>query len=161
MKNSKKVFTEEEKIRLKKTAERVESLKDDFLMTYEELADYLGISESTLRNYVKQRSLMRENIAKIFEEKTNIHMWQYWTGESDCLSWEQYLLEIDISSIKELTEIEKEKQRIREQRKALFALCGFQYTDLSLIPEYEFDPHVTGIHRITDNQKNITATLDG
>lgn len=159
MKKSAKVFTNEQKIRLKKTAERVKALKDDFLMSYDELAHYLGISESTIRNYAKQRSLMREEVAKIFEKKTNVHIWQYWTGETDCISWEEYRTVQSIDELKALSEIEKEEQKKREQYKSLFSLCGFQYIDLSLIPEYEFDPEIPGQHRITDTETGITATL--
>ena len=122
-----KVTAEYKKERLRKTSERIEALKESLNVTYDGLADYLGLSSSsTLRNYARSRSLMRSDIAKIFETRTNI-IGPYWMGETDCTTWEQYSLEQFEKAVDKHERIQEQEQIIIEKRKVFFSLIGFQY----------------------------------
>lgn len=54
----KKVLTDMERVYRQKSAERVKALKDERHTTYKDLAESIGISEATIRNYAHQRSAM-------------------------------------------------------------------------------------------------------
>lgn len=158
MGRSKKVLTADDIKRREKSAERVKALKIKLNISYKTLADRVGLSEATIRNYVHKRSAMDSRVARLFQNQTGV-IWPYWLGETDCTSWEEYQNEQSDIEAAVLSEIEKEEQKKKDHYSALFSLCDFQYSNLEYTPEYEFNTESPGPHRITDTETGITATL--
>lgn len=143
----KKVLTELERVYRQKSAERVKALKDERHSTYKDLAESIGISEATIRNYAHQRSAMDSSVARLFQEYTGI-IWPYWIGETDCRTWEEHQIEQFEAASEAYAEMQEEELQRIEQYKALFTVCGFQYENLALSPAYEFDPQAAAPHCI-------------
>ena len=161
MSRSKKVLTADDIKRREKSAERVKALKNEMKISYKTLADRLDLSEATIRNYAHLRSTMDSKAARLFQKLTGT-IWPYWTGDTDCKSWDEYDIEQEMILDEALNEYEREQQAKEESCKSLFTLCGFIYSKLSGTAgaEYELNPNATGPHRIKDNTTGITATLN-
>lgn len=158
MSRSKKVLTTDDIKRRKKSAERVKALKNEMNISYKTLAVRLDLSEATIRNYVHLRSTMDGKAARLFQKLTGT-IWPYWTGDTDCKSWDEYDIKQEMILDEALNEYEREQQAKEESYKALFTLCGFIYSKLSGA-EYEFNPTATCPHRIKETTTGITAMLN-
>lgn len=144
-----KVTTEYEKEQRKKTGERIKALAKREHITQIKLAESLGISVSTIGNYIRGTYPMDREVAKTLESMTGIISY-YWLGETDCLTWEEYSLEQFASAVDRHEELQKEKQILIDKRKSLFSLIRFQY---EVSDSYS-------LHQITSNSTpSLTASF--
>lgn len=154
-----KILTEFEKECRKKSADRLKALKDEQRITYKTLAENIGVAEATVRNYVHLRSTMNREIAHSFQQYTGI-IWQYWIGETDCKTLEEYQIEQFEAASEAYNEIQEDERRRIGLYRAIFDSCGFQYENVSYTPAYEFNPEAEGSHRITNRDApKITAVF--
>ena len=146
MARSKKILTEYDRECQKRMAEHVQTLIKKKSATIKQLADDLGVAESTLRNYAKGRTVMRPSIAQVFADK-NGSIPAYWLGKTSCETWEDYRKEqaaLEISADMEraidagedayYTELKRREKELSQ----LFSKLGFSCKDTSGSAAYDF-----------------------
>lgn len=135
--------------RREKVAQRIKALHAESSETYASLAQKIGVAESTLRNYSTGRSRITKSNAELIANYTNTPA-LYWTGETDCKSFEQYYAEcLALSQIDDVGLKQYSENRAKELYAitSFFSLCGFDYENLEATAE-EFTPHSKGPHKI-------------
>lgn len=155
MKNSEKVLTDS-KIDLtddvimqrEKTADHVKALIKKENYTVQMLADLVGASPATIRNYTHGRTSMSADIAKLFETKVG-YIHPYWTGETDAKTWIEYQAELDRAEAIGAEEYYAAEQKEEELLTALFSRCGYRFENLSNMSGFDFTPDAKWPNRIT------------
>lgn len=153
-----KVISSIEKAKQSKSAARIEKWHKESNKTYAALADAVGISESTLRNYAHCRSFISKANAELIAKYTNSPA-QYWMGETDCNTLSAFYEECKYLS--EIDERGWDEEHARElfSLTSFFSLCGFEYENLEGTAE-EFNPQSKGFHKITNlRDPSIAAQL--
>lgn len=161
MARKKKVLSEFELSCRERTAQHLEALKKSMHMTDEQLTVWLGLSDSSIRNYRHKRQTMRRDIAEILTEKAGCIV-PYWQGETEAKTAEEYRYELVIECDKADSLAQDEYARAQEkenrQRKELFAACGFKYEDMSRTAAYDFMGIAEGA-QIDREQQNRPHTI--
>lgn len=150
MGRSKKILTDYEYECRKRASKHIEALIKKESTTIKQLADDLGVEESTLRNYMKARTSMRPSIAQVFANKKGF-IPAYWMGETDCETWKDYQEEHERARDEGEGAYYAELKRRQEELSKLFYRFGFSYTDISHTAKFDFQDFIANAPHIDPN----------
>ena len=167
----KKELTKEELIIRGKSQKRISDFIEDAQssgLSRPKLANKLGISEGSLRNYQAGRNYISLSTATDFEKLTGVSC-QYWLGLIDeHITVAEQKEETAMYDPDELNAKDDSIHLLKSEAQSLsifFSKCGFSYENLSLKPTYEFwgvlHPQETFLpHKITSlRDPSIAAQL--
>lgn len=147
-------LTPAEVSRREKSKQRVSAFLSESEYPIYRIAQKMGISDSTLRNYKRGTTYISDNIASVFQNHTGI-VRDYWTGRTDIRTIEDWKVAqeeerrtIYDDSWNAVDPTAEEKRHTVIQNTALFERCGFTYSNLSGTA-YEFLQNADGEHKIT------------
>lgn len=140
---------EKNEIALKKTAERINALKESRGLTNDELAELMGVCNATARYYRSGTHAMNRQTAQTLYEKTG-YIPEYWLGLADEKTLYERWAAIEAAESAGGEEYTREQAEEQAALRDFFKRCGFEYEDLSSSPEYVFGPRRSeGPHCLT------------
>ena len=104
--------------------------KNDIKLTQAALSERLGFDFQAVGRYERMECSVSDRAAKAFMRISG-YIEEYWLGETECKTVEDYDVECENAGLEEYTKEQARQERKCERTRMLLELCGFGYENLS------------------------------